>query len=84
MSSVATTATITAVTSGITTPPAAIGIAVLLLLLILLVEKEVLANSSKPEVLTATRYLNVIIVPLLLAGGLIAVFRLGMAIGVIH
>jgi hypothetical protein len=84
MSSVATTATITAVTSGITTPPAAIGIAVLLLLFILLVAKEVLASSSKPEIRAATRYLNMVIVPLLLAGGLIAAFRLGMAIGVFH
>lgn len=70
--------------SSIPTPPAAIGIAVLILLFILLVEKEVLASSAEPEILAATRYLNVVIVPLLLAGGLIAAVRLGMAIGVIH
>jgi hypothetical protein len=86
VSSAVTTATITAVTSSRASlsTAATVGIAVLILLVILLAEKEVLASSVQPEILAATRYLNVVIVPLLLAGGLIAAFRLGMAIGVIH
>lgn len=86
MSSAVTTATITAVTSSISSlsAAAAIGIAALILLLVLLFEKEVLISSARPEVLAAARYLNVVIVPLLLAFALIATFRLGMATGIIH
>jgi hypothetical protein len=86
VSSAVTTATITAVTSSVSSlsAAAALGIAALLLLLVFLFEKEVLISSGRPEVLAAARYLNVVIVPLLLAFGLIAAFRLGVAAGIIH
>jgi len=86
MSSTVTTATVAAITSSISslTAAAAIGIGALMLLLVFMLEKEVLASTSRPELLAATRYLNVVIVPLLLACALIASFRLGMASGIIH
>ena len=85
MSSAVTTATVTAVTSSISSlsAAAAIGIAALILLIVFLLEKEVLISSARPEIASATRYLNVVIVPLLLAFGLIAAFRLGMASGIV-
>ena len=86
MSSAVTTATITAVTSNVPSLAAAVGagVAALVLLLVFLLEKEVLLSSARPDVLAATRYLNVVIVPLLLACGLIAIFRLGIAFGLVH
>lgn len=86
MSSAVTTATISAVTSNVSslTAAAAAGVAALILLLVLLLEKEVLLSSTRPDVIAATRYLNVVIVPLLLAFGLIVVFRLGVALGLVH
>ncbi|HEY8741732.1 MAG TPA: hypothetical protein VIU62_01430 [Chloroflexota bacterium] len=86
MSSAVTTSTINAVTSSISSlsATAAIGIAALLLLIVFLLEKEVLISSARPEIASAARYLNVVIVPLLLAFALIATFRLGMAADIIR
>jgi hypothetical protein len=86
MSSAVTTATMAAITSSISSLPAAtaIGIVALLLLLVFQLEKEVLISAGRPELVIAARYINVVVVPLLLAFGLIAAFRLGMAAGVIH
>lgn len=83
MSSVVTTAAITASMSS-PSATAAIGFAALILLLIFLFEKEILVSSVRPDILAATRYLNVVIVPLLLACGLIATVRLAIAVGIIH
>lgn len=84
MSSTVTTATMAAITSSISSLPAAtIGIVALLLLLTFLVEKEVLLGTGRPELVIAARYINVVIVPLLLAFGLIAAFRLGLATGLL-
>ena len=86
MSSAVTTATVAAITSSISSlsAAAAIGIASLMLLLGFLLEKEVLASSGRPALAVAARYLNAVIVPLLLAVGLIAAFRLGMASGIVQ
>lgn len=86
MSATVTTATVAALASSISSlgAAAAIGIAALLLLLVFMLEKEVLASTSRLELAVATRYLNVVTVPLFIACALIAVFRLGVAAGVIR
>ena len=86
MSSAVTTATITAVTSNVSSLGAAAsaGVAALILLIVFLLAKEIMLSSTRPEVIAATRYLNLVIVPLLLASGLIAMVRLGMATGIVH
>jgi len=77
-----TVTTVTSVTSTVTTVTFAAGLALatILTLFALLVQKEVAMSSETPRLQALGHALDVAIVPLLMAFGLIAVVRIGQTL----
>jgi hypothetical protein len=74
MSSTVTTATVSIINSVAIL--GSLGLVVAVLLLLLLIKKEILTTSARPWVQNLTKVLNVAIVPLLMAFGLIVIINL--------
>ncbi len=76
-----TTVTTTTVTTVTTLTAASLALVAIVTLLILLVNKELVADSSNVLARRLSRALNVVVLPLLLVFGVVAIVRMLAALG---